>query len=141
VPSGPRFDLSIELSGVGRSAEALVAAEEAVLRYRRLADTNPATYGPDLAQALLAITQIRVTSRSGFPEALAAIRESVAIYRLLAAKTPAAFADDFKRSLATAVDVLDGLGEPEQATSLSLLVEAGALDEAANSLFPWPESG
>ena len=109
---------------MGRSAEALVAAEEAVLRYRRLADTNPATYGPDLAQALLAITQIRVTSRSGFPEALAAIRESVAIYRLLAAKTPAAFADDFKRSLATAVDVLDGLGEPEQATSLSLLVEA-----------------
>jgi tetratricopeptide (TPR) repeat protein len=134
-------NLSIELSGVGRSAEALAAAEEAILRYRQLADTNPATYGPDLARALLAITQIRVTSRSGFPEALAAIRESVAIYRLLTAKTPTAFADDFKHSLATAVNVLDGLGEPEHATSLSLLVEAGALDEAANSLFSQPELG
>lgn len=54
--------VSIKLSAVGRLAEAVAAAEEAVLRYRRLADTNPATYGPDLARALLAVAQIRVTS-------------------------------------------------------------------------------
>ena len=132
-------NLGNKMSELGRSAEAVAAAEEAVLRYRRLADTNPATYGPDLARALLAIAQIRVTSRSGLPEALAAIRESATIYQLLAAKTPAAFADDLKQSLVTAVEVLDGLGERELATSLSLLVEAGALDEVANSLFPQPE--
>lgn len=57
-------NLSIELSGLGRSAEAVVTAQEAVLRYRQLADNNPATYGPDLARALSAIAQIRVTSRS-----------------------------------------------------------------------------
>lgn len=133
------INLGNKMSELGQSVEAVAAAEEAVLRYRRLADTNPATYGTDLARALWATAQIRVTSRSGLPEALTAIRESVAIYRLLAAKTPAAFADDFKRALATAADVLDSLGEQEQAASLSFLVETGALDEAANLLLLQPE--
>jgi hypothetical protein len=119
----------------------VAAAQEAVLRYRQLADTNPATYSPDLARALSVITQIRVTSCSELPEALAAIRESVVIYRQLAAKTPAAFGDDFKHSLATAVDVLEDLGERERAASLNLLVEAGDLDDAAKLLFSLPESG
>jgi hypothetical protein len=142
--SQQRFAFESQLSPGGLHelcAKLPLARGQAVLRYRQLADTNPATYGPDLARALSVITQIRVTSRSELPEALAAIRESVAIYRQMAAKTPTAFAGDFKHSLATAVDVLEDLGEREQAASLNLLVEAGDLDDAANLLFPPPESG
>jgi hypothetical protein len=80
------------------------------------------------------VARIRIMSSAGLPEAFAAIRASVALYRRLAAGIPAAFAGDLTHSLALAADVLEDLGKRDQAASLRLLLEAGALDKAARSL-------
>ena len=61
--------------------------------YRRLAETNPAAYQPDLAMALHNFSD-RLGDLGRHPEALSAIEEAVSIYRRLAAMEPAAYQPD-----------------------------------------------
>ncbi|MGO4430633.1 tetratricopeptide repeat protein, partial [Streptomyces sp. MCAF7] len=83
-------DLGTSLSEVGRRGEAVIATQEAVEIYRRLAAGSPAVHEPGLALSLsnLGIWFSEVGRRS---EALIATQEAVEIYRRLAAGSPATY--------------------------------------------------
>ena len=61
--------LANRLSGVGRSGEALEAAQEAVGLYRELAEASPAAYTPDLARSLNNLANIQ-KEKGQYEEAL-----------------------------------------------------------------------
>jgi hypothetical protein len=83
-------NLSVRLAFVGRRAEGLVASEESVEAYRRLAAENPAVYEPQLAVALNNLSN-RQSDAGRRTEALATVEESADVYRRLAAENPAAY--------------------------------------------------
>ncbi|WP_322755187.1 tetratricopeptide repeat protein, partial [Frankia sp. Cas3] len=91
-------NLAIRLSAVGRRAEALAPATEAVGLSRRLAEAAPDAYLPDLAMSLttLAIGLSEVGRRA---EALAPATEAVGLYRRLAEAAPDAYLPDLAGSL------------------------------------------
>ena len=62
-------NLANRLSGVGRSGEALEAAQEAVGLYRELAEASPAAYTPDLARSLNNLANIQ-KEKGQYEEAL-----------------------------------------------------------------------
>jgi len=66
-PDRNRFGLAVSLDALGvalyemgRAADALAAAEEAVALFRELADTRPERYRRELAEALAHLTKILV---------------------------------------------------------------------------------
>ena len=76
------------LSEVGRSGEALEAAQEAVRLRRELVEASPAAYTPDLARSLNNLAGfLSGAGRSG--EALEAAQEAVGLYRELVEASPA----------------------------------------------------
>ncbi|MCK9879181.1 tetratricopeptide repeat protein, partial [Frankia sp. Ag45/Mut15] len=83
---------------VGRRAEALAPAQEAVNLYQRLAADSPDAYLPDLAASLnnLATFLSEVGRRA---EALTPAQEAVNLRRQLAADSPDAYLPDLAASL------------------------------------------
>ena len=109
--------LANRLSGVGRSGEALEAAQETVGLYRELVEASPAAYTPDLAMSLnnLAIGLSGV-GRSG--EALEAVQEAVGLYRDLVEASPAAYTPDLAMSLNNLANILKEKGQYEEALNV-----------------------
>ena len=109
--------LANRLSDVGRSGEALEAAQEAVELYRALVQGSPEAYTPHLAGSLnnLAIVLSEV-GRSA--EALEVAQEAVGLYRDLALASPAAYAPDLARSLSNLAYILSKEGQYEEALSV-----------------------
>ena len=91
-------NLGNRLGDVGRRAEALAAAEEAVAIRRQLAEDSPAAHLSDLA-ALLTNLGLSLAQAGRRAEALAAVEEAVAIRRQLAEDSPAAHLPDLALSL------------------------------------------
>ncbi|MEU7750606.1 tetratricopeptide repeat protein, partial [Micromonospora sp. NPDC049171] len=91
-------NLSVRLGEVGRRDEGLTAIEEAVTIRRRLAETNPAGYLPDLAMSLNNLS-VRLGEVGRHDEGLTAIEEAVTIRRRLAETNPAGYLPDLAMSL------------------------------------------
>ncbi|MFJ7272000.1 tetratricopeptide repeat protein, partial [Streptomyces sp. NPDC099050] len=91
-------NLGVRLADVGRRAEALTAAEQAVEVYRRLAAGNSGAHEPDLA-ASLSNLGVRLAVAGRHAEALTAAEQAVEIRRRLAAGNSAAYEPDLAASL------------------------------------------
>jgi hypothetical protein len=114
-------NLSLRLSESGDRAGALRAIEEAVQRYRRLAEAQPAAFEPALAMSLNNLSNGLSDSgdRAG---ALRAIEEAVEIRRRLAQAQPAAFEPDLAMSLNNLSNRLSDSGD--RAGALRAIEEA-----------------
>jgi tetratricopeptide (TPR) repeat protein len=110
--------LGIRLSNLGRREEALAASQEAVDIYRRLAETRPDAFLPDVAMSLNRLG-IRLSNLGRREEALAASQEAVAIHRRLAETRPDAFLPDLASSLNNLGIRLSNLGRREEALAAS----------------------
>lgn len=106
------------MSGVGDKHTALAPIEETVAIRRRLAETEPAAYLPDLAMALWGFAWVRAAGQLELTEALAVIEEATAIYRSLTETLPDAFTGHLRAAVALNADILDGLGRPDEAEGL-----------------------
>jgi tetratricopeptide (TPR) repeat protein len=98
-------NLANRLSALGRRAEALAPAQEAVALRRALARAHPDAFNPDLARSLnnLALLLSELGRRA---EALAPAQEAVGLYRALARANPDAFNPDLASSLGALGSVL-----------------------------------
>jgi TIR domain/Tetratricopeptide repeat len=106
-------NLGIRLFNLGRREEALAASQEAVDIYRRLAETRPDTFLPDLAKSLnnLGRDLFNLGHRD---KALAASQAAVDIYRRLVETRPD-FLPDLATSLNNFGNGLSNLGRHEEA--------------------------
>src|SRR5215831_4502698 len=111
-------NLGVRLGALGRREEALAASQEAVAIYRRLAETRPDAFLPDLASSLNNLG-IRLSNLGRREEALAASQEAVAIRRRLAETRPDAFLPDLASSLNNSGAMLSNLGRREEALAAS----------------------
>ena len=102
------------LSALGRRAEALEAAQEAVALYRRLAAQHPDAFLPNLAMSLHNLG-IRLFALGRRAEALQATQEALDLYRRLAAQHPDAFLPSLARSLNNLGVMLFALGRRAEA--------------------------
>ena len=107
-------NLANRLSDVGRSGEALEAAEEAVGLRRALVEASPAAYTPDLAASLNNLVSI-LSGLGRWGEALEVAQEAVDLYRDLAQASPAAYTPDLVRSLNNLANILSEEGQYEEA--------------------------
>ncbi len=90
--------LGVALSALGRREDALKAVQEALDIYRKLAETNPQAFLPDLAMSLNNLgTMLSDLGRR--EDALKAAQEAGDIYRKLAETNPQAFLPDLAMSL------------------------------------------
>ena len=109
--------LANRLSGVGRSGEALEAAQEAVRLRRELVEASPAAYTPDLAASLNNLANILSgVGRSG--EALEAAQEAVRLRRELVEASPAAYTPDLAASLNNLANIQKEKGQYEEALNV-----------------------
>ena len=107
-------NLANRLSDVGRSGEALEAAQEAVELYRALVQASPEAYTPDLAGSLNNLAnRLSDVGRSG--EALGAAQEAVELYRALVQGSPEAYTPDLAGSLNNLANILSRLGRSGEA--------------------------
>jgi tetratricopeptide (TPR) repeat protein len=107
-------NLGVRLSDLGRREEALQASQEAVAIRRRLAQTRPDAFLPDLATSLNNLgTMLSDLGRR--EEALQASQEAVAIRKRLAQTRPDAFLPDLAASLNNLGNMLSVLGRREDA--------------------------
>ena len=123
TPSSPTSrsslnNLGADLSNLGRREEALAASQEAVDIYRRLAQTRPDAFLPDLAMSLNNLGAC-LSDLGRREEALAASQEAVDIYRRLAQTRPDAFLPDLAMSLNNLGVDLSNLGRREEALAAS----------------------
>ncbi|MFB8168973.1 tetratricopeptide repeat protein [Kitasatospora purpeofusca] len=111
--AGSLTNLSVSTARLGRRAEALAAAEEAVRIRRMLAGTDPVAWAADLAHALnnLSVELGEVGRRE---EALTVIEEAVGIRRVLAGADPGAHLRGLAMSLGNLALRLGELGRPEE---------------------------
>ncbi|MFD0480064.1 tetratricopeptide repeat protein [Nonomuraea thailandensis] len=117
------LDQGIRLSELDRAAEALVAEQEAVTIYRRLAAIEPGTFRPLLADALASIG-VTFSELDRPADALAAEHEAVSIRRELAAADPDTHRADLAKALASMGATLSALDRWAEA----LPVEEEAVD-------------
>jgi hypothetical protein len=111
-------NLGVRLAGLGRGEEALAASQEAVARYRRLADVRPDDFLPDLARSLSNLgSQLSGVGRP--EEALAPSQEAARIYRRLAQARPDTFLPDLAGSLTDLGKRWSGRGFPLEALAAS----------------------
>jgi tetratricopeptide (TPR) repeat protein len=106
--------LGIRLSNLGRREEALAASQEAVDIYRRLGQTRPDAFLPDLASSLNNLG-IRLSNLGRREEALAASQEAADIYQRLGQTRPDVFLPDLASSLNNSGAMLSKLGRHEEA--------------------------
>jgi tetratricopeptide (TPR) repeat protein len=102
------------LSNLGRREEALAASQEAADIYRRLAQTRPDAFLPDLATSLNNLGG-DLSNLGRREDALAASQEAVDIYRRLAQTRPDAFLPNLASSISVMSDVLAALDRHEEA--------------------------
>ena len=102
------------LSALGRREEALAATQEAVAIRRKLAQTHPDAFLPDLASSLNNLGKM-LSDLGRREEALEAAQEAVALYRGLARVHPEAFLPDLAMSLNNLGSDLSALGRREEA--------------------------
>ena len=115
---------------LGRLEEAVAATQEAVDIRRRLAQTRPDAFLPDLATSLNNLG-IRLSDLGRLEQALAASQEAVDIYRRLAQTRPDAFLPDLAMSISVTSDVLFALDRRTEA--------AAAARNALETLLPFVE--
>jgi tetratricopeptide (TPR) repeat protein len=111
-------NLGTWLGDLGQHEEALAAAKEAVDIRRRLAETHPDAFLPDLAMSLNNIS-VDLFNLGRREEALAATEESVNIGRRLAETRPDAFLPTLASSLNNISVDLFNLGRREEALAAS----------------------
>jgi len=116
--SGWLSNLGLRLGDLGRREEALAASQEAVDVYRRLAQTRPDAFLPDLATSLNNAGAM-LSNLGKREEALAASQEAVEIRRRLAQARPDAFLPDLATSLNNLGNHLSNLGLSEEALAAS----------------------
>ena len=109
--------LASRLSGVGRSGEALEAAQEAVGLYRELVEASPAAYTPDLAMSLNNLANI-LSGVGRLGEALEVAQEATGLRRELVEVSPAAYTPDLARSLNNLANLLSEEGRYEEALNV-----------------------
>ena len=110
--------LANRLSDVGRSGEALEAAQEAVELYRALVQGSPAAYTPHLAMSLNNLANILSdVGRSG--EALEAAQEAVRLRRALVQGSPEAYTPHLAGSLNNLAIVLSEVGRSAEALEVA----------------------
>ena len=116
--------LAIAYHRLGNIQAALLAAQEAVAIYRRLAAANPAVFEHELAGSVnnLANALSATGERAG---ALLAAKESVAIRRRLAAANPAVFEHELAGSVSNLANRLSETGD--RAGALQAAKEAVAI--------------
>ncbi|MFI1030547.1 tetratricopeptide repeat protein [Streptomyces sp. NPDC020951] len=102
-------NLGLALGDMGRRAEALTAAEQAVAVYRRLAHEDPDAYEPELANAMSGFG-IQLSRMGRRQEALGADEESLEIRQRLARRNPAAFEPDVAQALSNLGNGLSAMG-------------------------------
>ena len=107
-------NLANRLSDVGRSGEALEAAQEAVRLRRGLAQASPAAYTPALARSLNDLANI-LSGAGRLGEALEVAQEAVRLRRGLAQESPAAYTPDLAASLNNLATFLLGAGRGGEA--------------------------
>ncbi|WP_143224277.1 tetratricopeptide repeat protein, partial [Actinomyces oris] len=120
-------NLANRLSDVGRSGEALEAAEEAAGLFRALVEASPEAYTPDLAMSLnnLANRLLGVGRRG---EALEVAEEAEGLYRVLVEASPEAYTPDLAMSLSNLANRLSDVGRSGEA--LEAAEEAAGLRRA-----------
>ena len=106
--------LANRLSGLGRSGEALEAAQEAVRLRRALAQGSPEAYTPDLAGSLNNLANI-LSALGCRGEALEASQEAVELYRALVQGSPEAYTPDLAMSLNNLANRLSDVGRSGEA--------------------------
>jgi hypothetical protein len=107
-------NLAVSLSEMRRWDELLEVADEAVTRFRQLAEASPAVYPAGLAGALSNRARaLNGMGRSG--EALEAAAEAVTRYRQLAEASPAVHLADLAEELGDLAGVLYQMGRPDEA--------------------------
>jgi tetratricopeptide (TPR) repeat protein len=107
-------NLSVRLSELGRRADALEPAQEAVALYRELATRNPDAFRPDLASSLNNLAN-RLSELGRRADALEPAQEAVAIRRELATRNPDAFRPDLAMSLGMMGQILEANEQPDAA--------------------------
>jgi tetratricopeptide (TPR) repeat protein len=111
-------NLGLRLTDVGRHEEALAASQEAAGIYRRLAETRPDDFLPDLATNLNNLGN-RLSALDRREEALAASQEAVDVSRRLALARPDDFLSDLAMSLNNLGNHQSDLGRTEEAFAAS----------------------
>ena len=109
--------LANRLSKAGRRNEALEAAQEAIVLYRKLVALYPEMYTSDLAMMLDNLGN-RLSEVGRREEGLEAVREAVEQYRLLAAKSPETYASNLASSLNNLAYLLSGVGYRDEAAKI-----------------------
>jgi len=105
------------LSNLGRREEALAASQEAVDINRRLAQTRPDAFLPDLARSLNN-TGAMLSDLGRDEEALGASQEAVAIRRRLAETRPDTFLPGLATSLGALGQILASTGRHQDALAV-----------------------
>ncbi len=103
-------NLSVDLANTGDHAGALEAIKDAVEILRRLAEDNPASFEPDLAQSLNNLSN-GLSDTGNTAGALKAIKEAVEIRRRLAVDNPVRFELDLAQSLNNLSNRLSNAGD------------------------------
>jgi hypothetical protein len=118
-------NLGAQLSELGRHAEAAAAIEEAVIAYRRLAQTSHNAFEPELATALDGLST-RLEELSRLEEGRSAIDEAITVvYRRLAHTNPDGFLPDLAAALNKQSIHLEEQGRREEC--LAAIEEAVAI--------------
>ncbi|MBV1854393.1 tetratricopeptide repeat protein [Catellatospora tritici] len=120
--AGSLNNLGLMLSGLGRWEAALAATEEAVTGYRRLAEANPDAFLPNLAYGLWGAAWARHLRAAELDTALSLAEESVSLYAELVESEPEAFASGLRSALVTQADILEALGQREDADEIRQLL-------------------
>jgi tetratricopeptide (TPR) repeat protein len=107
-------NLGVRLGALGHREEALAASQEAADIRRRLAQSLPDAFLPDLAMSLNNLG-IQLSGLGHREEALDATQEAVDIYRRLAQTRPDAFLPDLAMSLTNLGADLSNIGRREEA--------------------------
>ncbi len=107
-------NLANRLSEMGRRADALAAAQEAVEIRRALAKLNPDAFQPALASSLNNLAN-HLSAMGRRADALAPAQEAVDLYRALAKLNPDAFQPALAMSLGTRGRILEANERLEEA--------------------------
>ena len=119
IAAGALNNLSNRLADLGRPEEALSAIEQAVQRYRALAEARPDAFTPDLASSL-ALYGVRLTEAHQAEAALAVDREAVALYLVLHRLDPDTYAASTQQAVGNLVIDLRDLGLGDEAIEAEL---------------------
>jgi hypothetical protein len=113
------MNFGVQVTEMGRPADAVPITEEAVAIYRELADINPGKYRPGLARALSNLS-IQVQARGGAAGASPAIAETVEIGRELVAANRGQGRKRLAGSLTNFGIVYSALGKLEETLKTNL---------------------